>query len=71
MNMPFYIKDPEMGKFIGECMGLGFYEASIEAGDCSSEEKPIPFETEEEAQTYLNSWSGGIPIGTEIIFEEY
>lgn len=66
--MPFYIKDKEFGLFIGEFMGLGFYESSIETGECSPLEKPIPFDTKEEAQKFLDSWSGGIPEGTEIIF---
>ena len=67
--MPFYIKDPELGLFVGECLGLGFYEAH-KGEDISNEEQPIPFNSKEEAQKYLDSWSGGIPKRTEIIFKE-
>ena len=69
--MPYYIKDRELGKFVGEFLGFGFYEEHIKVGDCSPEERPIPipFSSREEAQAYMKSWTGGIPEGTEIIFE--
>jgi len=40
-------------------MGLGFFESSIEEGECDPREKPIEFPTKEEAQKFLDSWSGG------------
>jgi hypothetical protein len=57
--MAIYIKSPTLGRFIGEFIGLGMFEASIEAGDCSPDEKPIEFPSVTEAQTYLDSWVGG------------
>ena len=57
--MPWYIKSPDMGYFVGEFLGLGFFESHIEAGDCSEEEHPIEFESQENAQTFLDSWTGG------------
>lgn len=68
--MPYFIKDKELGLFVGECMGLGFFEAHIKDGTLSPEEKPIPFDTEQQAQDFLDSWSGGVPEGTEIIQKE-
>lgn len=65
--MSFFIQDKELGLFVGECMGLGFYEAHIKDGTLSPNEKPVPFESREEAQAYLDSWIGGVPDGTEII----
>jgi hypothetical protein len=68
--VPYYIKDAEFGLFIGLWKGLGFYEAHVEAGTCSPEERPLPFDTKEEAQCFLDSWSNGIPDGTEIVYLE-
>jgi hypothetical protein len=57
--MPVYIRSKSNGRFIGEFLGLGFFESSIEDGDCSPNEEPIEFPSVEEAQTFLDSWSGG------------
>ena len=57
--MPWYIKSPEWEYFVGSFLGLGFFEIHIDDGDCSEEERPIEFESQEEAQTFLNSWVGG------------
>lgn len=56
----FYIRSESSGRFVGHCMGLGFFECHIEDGTVSPEEEPIPFGTEEEAQMYLDSWIGGV-----------
>jgi len=55
----YYIRSKSLGLFVGECLGLGFYEAHIKDGTLSKEEKPIEFATREEAEAYLNSWTGG------------
>lgn len=56
--MPWFIKSKELGRFVGEFLGLGFFE--LDRGfDCSLEEQPIQFSSREEAEKYLNSWEGG------------
>lgn len=57
--MPAWINHPEWGYFVGEFLGLGFYESHIKAGDCSPEERPIEFKNIEEAQRYLDLWANG------------
>lgn len=56
----YYIRSESLGLFVGQCMGMGFFECHIEDGTVAPEEAPIQFETEETAQVYLESWSGGI-----------
>jgi len=56
--MPWYIQSKEMGKFVGECLGFGFFEKD-RGEDCSPDEQPIKFPTKKEAEDYLNSWVGG------------
>jgi hypothetical protein len=56
--MKWYIKSPTEGYFIGECLGLGFFE-NDRGIDTSPAERPIEFESQYEAQVYLNSWVGG------------
>lgn len=56
--MPFYIRSKQDGRFVGECLGLGFFESSM-GNDCSDKEEPIKFPSEKEAQDYLDSWIGG------------
>jgi len=56
--MPWFIKSAEEGRFVGEFLGLGFFETD-RGEDCSPEEEPIQFSSQEEAQTYLDSWNGG------------
>jgi hypothetical protein len=66
-KMGWYIKGrDEEGLFIGEFLGLGFFEISIKDGDCSAEERPIKFGSKEEAQEFLDSWVGG-PAGCTIV----
>jgi len=56
----YYIHSESLGLFVGQCMGLGFFECHIEDGTLDPEaEAPIQFESEEIAQAYLDSWSGG------------
>lgn len=56
----YYIRSETLGLFVGEAMGLGFFECHIADGSLTSEDAvPIQFLTEEEAQGYLDSWSGG------------
>lgn len=57
--MAVYIRSKSGGRFIGEFLGLGMFEVTIEAGDCSPNEKTIEFASREEAQAYLDSWVGG------------
>ena len=71
--MGWYIKGiDDEGLFVGEFMGLGLFESHIKAGDCSPDEEPIlplRFESEEEAENYLDSWEGG-RAGCTVIFKE-
>lgn len=67
--MPYYIKSETLGKFVGEFLGMGFYEAHIKSGDCDPEELPTPFYTDEEAKTYMKGWVHGIPEDHSIVFE--
>lgn len=57
--MKAYIRSKELGRFIGAFIGLGLFEFHIQDGQCSPEERPIEFESEVEAQRYLDSWTGG------------
>jgi len=43
------------GLFVGEILGLGFFEKSPEGQG----ETPVEFESQQEAQSYLDSWVGG------------
>ncbi len=56
--MPWFIRSKEEGRFIGEFLGLGFFETD-QGGDCSLEEKPIQFSSQDEAEKFLDSWEGG------------
>jgi hypothetical protein len=56
--MPYFIEDEELGLFIGECMGLGFFEYHIKDGTLSPDELPAEFESKTEALEYLESWTG-------------
>ncbi len=60
--MTAYIWHPEWGYFVGECLGFGFFEKDIKAGDISPDERPIAFESSEQAQEYLGEWRSG-PCG--------
>jgi len=55
----YYIRSTPMGRFVGECMGLAFFECHIEDGTLSPKEEPVQFESEEQAQVFLDSWTGG------------
>lgn len=57
--MPVYIRSKQDGRFIGEFMGLGFFESSIKTGECDPREQPIEFESIATAKAFLDSWSGG------------
>lgn len=56
----YYIRSDSLGLFVGQFMGLGFFECHTVDGTCCPEEEPIQFESEEIAQAYLDSWSGGV-----------
>lgn len=56
----YYIRSESLGLFVGQCMGLGFFECHIEDEIVAPDEVPIKFVSKEEAQAYLDSWSGGI-----------
>ena len=55
----WYIKSKSCGYFVGHCLGLAFFESSIECGDLDPREEPVEFDSQEEAQAYLDSWEGG------------
>lgn len=57
--MKFHIKSERDGLFVGEFLGLGFFEANKETGDISPNEKPVEFESRKQAQDFLDSWIGG------------
>lgn len=65
--MPYFIQDEKLGLFVGEFLGLGFYQWHIQDGQCSDKEKPIPFNTEKEALDFLYSWAGGVPEGHTVV----
>lgn len=65
--MSFYINDKEYGLFIGELLGLAIFEGHVSNNTNIENLNPIPFDTIEDAQSYLNSWSGGIQPSIEII----
>ena len=52
----FYIKSEREGLFLGEFLGLGYFEA----GSVSKNDKPMKFSTKKEAQHYLDTWLCGI-----------
>ena len=58
-----------LGKYIGECMGFGFFEAHIKDGTLDHREKPAEFTSEEDAQEYLDSWIGG-PADCKVVGKE-
>ena len=49
------IEDGYGGYFVGECLGLCFYESAV-GNDLSPDEKPIEFPTVSEAIDYVRSW---------------
>ena len=57
--MTWYIVSPDLGYFIGHFLGLGFFTRDIKDGTCDPCERPVEFESQEEAQNYLVSWVGG------------
>ena len=54
-----WIKSREHGYYVGSCLGLGFFQSHIEDGTLSPDERPIEFDSVDEAQRYLDSWVGG------------
>lgn len=56
--MAIYIRSRSEGLFVGEFLGLGFFESS-KGEDISDKEEPIEFESRDEAQGFLDSWQGG------------
>ena len=55
----YYIRSETLGLFMGEYTGFAFFESYKEDGLLFEDAEPAQFETEEEAQEYLNSWIGG------------
>jgi len=55
----YYIRSKSLGLFMGEFLGMGFFECHKEDGTLSPQEEPIQFTSEEEAQAYLDGWIGG------------
>jgi len=58
--MSWYIRSKRDGYFVGECLGLGFFEVSIWDGTLNPEEEIAEFLTRREAMDYLSSWIGGM-----------
>jgi hypothetical protein len=57
--MKWYIKSAQLGYYVGHCLGFGFFESHITDGTLSPKEQPVEFESREEAQAFLDSWTGG------------
>ena len=57
----YYICSETMGRFVGQCMGLGFFERLFDDAPFSEDgiPEPIQFYEEEEAEEFLDSWKGG------------
>lgn len=55
----FYIKADDLGYFVGECLGLGFFESHIDDGTLDPCERPCEFDSREDAQQFLDRWVGG------------
>ena len=53
--MTVYIRSKSEGRYVGDLMGLGFFETTME----DDEAKPAEFESVEQAQKFLDSWVGG------------
>lgn len=51
-----YIYHPDEGYFVGECLGLVFYQSSIKDGTLSPVERPIEFNDVDGAKDYMASW---------------
>lgn len=57
--MSFVITHPEMGIYLGNCMGLGFWTKLDPAG----QEAAAVFPTREEAESFMATWDDGKPAG--------
>jgi len=55
--MGYYIRSRiGEGLFVGECLGFAFFEDD-RGKDISEEEQPVEFNSREEAEEYLATWS--------------
>lgn len=61
--MRFVINHPEMGIYLGSCMGLGFWTKLDAAGQASA----VTFQTEADAEMFMASWDGGRPDGATLV----
>jgi hypothetical protein len=60
--MSFVIVDPEMGIYIGNCLGMGFWTKLDPVGQPSV----VTFESTQEAEDFMSTWEGGRPLGAKL-----
>lgn len=63
MNQAFVIVHPEMGIYLGSCMGLGFWSKLDAVGQPSA----VTFSSEEDAEAFMASWDDGKPKGVSLV----
>lgn len=55
----FVLVSPEMGIYLGNCLGLGFWSKLDPVGQPSA----VTFESDADAIGHAQSWDGGVPEG--------
>lgn len=58
--MAIYIRSAELGLFVGEFLGAGLFQKTEGVSGDVNEEHPVVFGSRQEAEKYLQGWSGGI-----------
>jgi len=51
--MGFYIKVDDLGLFVGEFLGMGFFTKHIIDGTLDKREEPAKFDSKKQAEEYL------------------
>lgn len=64
--MKFVITEPELGIYVGNAMGLGFWSKL----DTVGQDRVPVFDTREQAQEHINSWDGANEDVHEYAFAE-
>ena len=59
--MAIVITSPEMGIYLGNCMGMGFW-SKLDAVDQPS---AVTFVSKEDAIDFMKTWDSGIPEGVD------
>ncbi|WP_371436218.1 hypothetical protein [Polaromonas sp.] len=59
--MAVVITHPEMGIYLGNCMGLGFWSKIDAVGQPSA----VTFVSKEDATEFMKTWDGGVPEGVD------